>query len=317
MNQILKEHPEIFAVPRRIRRPFAWVGHIPFAFYLMKVQQPRVFVELGVHTGNSFAAFCQGSQLAGSRTSCFGVDTWRGDEHAGYYEQTVYDELLADVKRNYSQGVYLLRMLFDEALNSFSDHSIDLLHIDGLHTYEAVRHDFETWLPKMSERGVVLFHDTAVRSDDFGVWKFFEELRSKYPTAEFHHSYGLGIVGVGERLEPPVRDLIRAVNDEVELRNLFCRLGDSLLLLNDAEGKRDISSQLEYLHGKVDKLELAVMEKDALFHRVVTAKDELFRQLEKHSAAMVSEKEREIQSLREQLEASRNIAPSSRRAKRK
>ncbi|MEI6514023.1 MAG: class I SAM-dependent methyltransferase, partial [bacterium] len=69
------------------------------------------------------------------------------------------------------QQITLLRCLFDKALHKFSTGSIDLLHIDGLHTYEAVRHDFESWVGKLTKDGVIMFHDIAEKKDDFGVYK--------------------------------------------------------------------------------------------------------------------------------------------------
>ena len=301
MNSLLREHPEILELPRRLRPPYSWVGHIPFAFHLMKIHRPGVFVELGVHTGNSFAAFCQGAELADLRTACFGVDTWRGDEHAGFYEQTVYDELLEDMKKQFSGNAHLLRMPFDEALNSFSDASIDLLHIDGLHTYDAVAHDFYSWLPKLSERGVVLLHDTDVRSEDFGVWKLFEELQQKYPAAQFRHAYGLGVVAVGKKVPDEVLELIAAIDAHVEIRNLFSRVGELTKSLSGLDGEQDISAHIESLHKKIDNLEKMIAEKDSLFHQVVTGKDRLFLELEQHSQAMLEEKEKLIHSMSSEL----------------
>ena len=178
--------------------PSAWTGHIPFAAWLVEELKPRLFVELGTHNGASYLAFCQAVKENGLATKCYAVDTWQGDEQAGRYGDEVF-EALQDIHASHYAGFsQLLRMTFDEAIAYFADGSVDLLHIDGLHTYEAVRHDFETWLPKLSDHGVVLFHDTMVRERNFGVWKFCAEVRDKYPSFEFQHTHGLGVLLVGK-----------------------------------------------------------------------------------------------------------------------
>lgn len=50
--------PIAFTMPHRLVQS-AWLGHIPFAFWLIHAHRPRVLVELGTHNGASYAAFCQ------------------------------------------------------------------------------------------------------------------------------------------------------------------------------------------------------------------------------------------------------------------
>jgi predicted O-methyltransferase YrrM len=57
---------------------------------------------------------------------------------------------------------------------------IDLLLIDGDHSYEGTRDDFTNWSPFVSQEGIVLFHDALLdapwMSPEFGSARFVAEL---------------------------------------------------------------------------------------------------------------------------------------------
>lgn len=250
----------------------AWLGHIPMAGWVVEAARPRLLVELGTHLGASYFAFCQAVQENGLDTRCYAVDTWQGDEHAGEYGEDVFKAVQDHHREHYEGFSKLMRMTFDEACGYFDDGTIDLLHIDGLHTYDAVRHDFETWLPKMSPRGVILFHDTNVRERDFGVWKLWAELRERYPSFEFSHTHGLGVLLVG--LEPP--DALQAFVEAAgaaqgdEVNRLFERLG---LLVATRQRLEDLARHHVHVQGDNGHLRGVLAERDAALeqHRALLA----------------------------------------------
>lgn len=248
--------------PSHITEVVSWQGHIPFSMDLIRALKPRVFVELGTHKGDSYLAFCEAVKRSGLPTQCYAVDTWEGDKHAGMYGEDVFRKLKNEHDIKYIEFSQLLRYTFDEALTQFDDNSVDLLHIDGLHTYEAVSHDFNTWKRKLSSQAVVLFHDTVVRVGDFGVWKFWKEISQQYPSFEFVHSNGLGVLGVGSESGFLLDELFNADHDDIKrIQHKYQVLGDSVAyegmhrLLEKERGRQySLENMLQSLEDKLESL---------------------------------------------------------------
>ena len=172
-----------------------WAGHRGFAYDLLRFVQPRVIVELGSQYGCSLFSFCQSVKDNALDCTIHAVDVWAGDVGAPDAGEEVLRQVRS-IQKTYFESVdlRLYPMLFCDAAPLFEENSVDLIHIDGGHRFEDVQEDFETWLPKLRENGIILFHDvfSPIDSGSCEHWKYIKE---KYHTHfEFPHSCGLGVL---------------------------------------------------------------------------------------------------------------------------
>ncbi len=245
-----------FEEPRHLVES-SWLEHAPFAFWLINSVKPKRIVELGSFNGFSLFCFCQGIKKAGIPGSdVYAIDTWQGDDHTAYYGDEIFNAVSQTASRHFPGLCKLMRCTFDNALERFEDNSIDLLHIDGLHTYEAVKHDFESWLPKLTKNAIVLFHDTNVYIKDFGVWKYWSEISKNYDNFNFLHGFGLGIISLNKGEESRLTPFFTATEQETaEIRNIYSALGKKV--------------QLEW-ENECNRSKIRVLEHDAAMRRIMT-----------------------------------------------
>ena len=100
------------------------------------------------------------------------------------------------------EQVIILREYSDQTAKTWKQ-PIDLLFIDGDHSYKGVKTDWELFAPLVKKFGIVVFHDTmwelqpdpAWQRSDMGVPRFVDELRADgYPVVTFEHFCGISIV---------------------------------------------------------------------------------------------------------------------------
>lgn len=246
----------------------AWLEHAPFAFWLVDAVRPRSVVELGTHHGFSCFVFAEAVKRLGLDSRIHALDTWAGDEQAGFYGEEVYASVQAIAESDYPGLVHMLRGWFSDSRPAIADGTVDLLHIDGRHGYDDVREDFEQWITVVRDGGIVLFHDIEERDRGFGVWRLWEELASEHPSFAFTHGHGLGVMGVGDVESAGVRELFAADDAaRARVRSTYEALGAVVSRQAEFEAMpAEIDSLhlvVESLTGEIDRLNGVIGQREA------------------------------------------------------
>jgi glycosyltransferase involved in cell wall biosynthesis/predicted O-methyltransferase YrrM len=121
--------------------------------------QPQVVVEIGSAKGGSLYGWCQ---LAAPDATIISIDLPGGEFGGGMDEMHA---LLVGTYAKERQSMHFLPRDSHapetlEALETIlAGRKIDLLHIDGDHTYEGVKSDYEMYAPLVRSGGLIAFHD--------------------------------------------------------------------------------------------------------------------------------------------------------------
>lgn len=187
-----------------VRNGANWKDHIKFAQWIVKRKNPDIIVDLGVDYAYSTFSFA-----LPKIGHVYGIDSFEGDIHAGSRNASdSYDFVIAKKEEYQLDNVTFIKGYFDDIAKTW-DKEIDILHIDGLHTYDAVYNDFSVWGKFMKDDGIILMHDTKVFHGSFGVHKFFDEL--EYPKINFITSNGLGVVAKDQSIIDEIKEVFSDV----------------------------------------------------------------------------------------------------------
>jgi hypothetical protein len=249
-----------FWTPIWIQPNSEWLEHASFGFWLIDALRPRVIVDLGTGDGYSHAVFCQAVQALNLNSRCYGIQ--QDNSHGTANGQDSFRALSDHIEAHYKSFSSLIRSDLEQARAHFEYGSIDLLHIDGFHSYKAILAEYTAWRPLLSQSSVVLFHDTNTSDRGIGIARLWHDLAHDHKHFEFLHGLGLGVLGVGDSLPKPVEHLFACAHRPEatnHLRLAYSQLGSVISVRTRC---KDPQAQLRHrdLQHAQDQAALSKME---------------------------------------------------------
>jgi predicted O-methyltransferase YrrM len=166
---------------------------------LLQESAPTRSLEIGTNYGGTLFLLCH---LSSPQAKIISVDLPSGPFGGGYPRRKIP---LFRKFRKPGQQLHLIRAdshlqeTKARVLRILEGELLDYLFLDGDHTYEGVRRDFEMYGPLVRKGGMIALHDIAAHDGraDCRVDKFWEEIRREYRHKEIVESPSQGWAGLG------------------------------------------------------------------------------------------------------------------------
>jgi cephalosporin hydroxylase len=167
---------------------------------ILKKNPPKSVMEIGTANGGTLFLL---ARMAADNAVILSVDLPGGKFGGGYpeWKEPVYKSFAKT-----TQKIELIRAnshdpeTLKKVSSYFKDTKVEFMFIDGDHTYEGVKQDFETYKQFLAEGAMVMFHDIAPHPNPiYGVDKFWKEIKTQYPHNEYVKAWddagkGLGLL---------------------------------------------------------------------------------------------------------------------------
>jgi len=163
----------------------------------VKRLNPQTVLEIGTHRGGTLYLW---ARLAQPDAILVSIDLPGGKFGGGY------SPFRAPIYRRFAQERQKLHLMranshaestLEETKRLLSGRQVDLLFIDGDHTYEGVKKDWEMYSPLVRSGGLIVFHDVAGNYGETQVKAFWDTIKTSYSYKEYKaHPEGLYGIGV-------------------------------------------------------------------------------------------------------------------------
>ncbi len=157
--------------------------------------KPRNAMEIGTYLGGTLFLLCR---LAHADARIISVDMYRGS--LGGARKLIYHSFVSKNQRLHvihgdSHGANTQSRIIEK----LGAAKLDFIFIDGDHSYEGVRLDFEMYSPLVRPGGVIAFHDIVAHPPEAEchVKKFWDEVKQRYRHKEVIDSPQQQWAGIG------------------------------------------------------------------------------------------------------------------------
>ncbi|MBM3254640.1 MAG: class I SAM-dependent methyltransferase [Candidatus Omnitrophica bacterium] len=161
--------------------------------------KPNSVLEIGTESGGTLFLF---TRVASEDATIISIDLPGGPFGGGYPKWRVpfYKSFALP-----NQKIHLLRAdshdetTLEKVKTILTGREIDFLFIDGDHTYEGVKKDFEMYSPLVKKNGIIALHDIVphLRRPNCKVSRFWNEIKFKYDHVEIVNDWNQNWAGIG------------------------------------------------------------------------------------------------------------------------